>query len=194
MIGELTGIPERITRRGMLILRVENVGYEIHAPASVLSRVPGKEPVTLLTHLVVREDVLALYGFSKEEDLSFFEMLLGVAGIGPKSALGILNLADVETLRSAIAAGNASYLTKVAGIGKKTAERIVVELSEKIGDIARKETADGLRDHAEALEALESLGYTREESRVALKRTPAGAKNTSDRVREALKALSSPQN
>lgn len=193
MIGQLTGSLERITRRGTLIMRVGDVGYEIHAPAGVLSSVPGRAPVTLLTHLVVREDVLALYGFSKEEDLSFFEMLLGVAGIGPKSALGILNLADVETLRSAIAAGNASYLTKVAGIGKKTAERIVVELSEKVGAIARKETAEGLRDEAEALEALESLGYTREESRAALKRAPAGAKNISDRVREALKALSSPQ-
>lgn len=193
MIGQLTGSLERITRHGTLIMRVGDVGYEIHTPASVLSRLPTKETVTLLTHLVVREDVLALYGFSKEEDLSFFEMLLGVAGIGPKSALGILNLADVETLRSAIAAGNARYLTKVAGIGKKTAERIVVELSEKVGDIARKETAEGLRDEAEALEALESLGYTREESRTALKRAPAGAKNISDRVREALKALSLPQ-
>src|SRR3989344_7108830 len=126
MIGRIEGTVSA-KRAGFVILSAGGVGYKIAATRETLAKLKEKESVSLWTHLVVREDALDLYGFRGEEEMRLFELLLGVPGIGPKHSLAILNIASVENLRSAIAAGYSSYLTKVSGVGKKTAEKIVLE-------------------------------------------------------------------
>jgi holliday junction DNA helicase RuvA len=143
---------------------------------------------SLWTYLAVRENALDLYGFPNETEQYFFEMLLTVSGIGPKSALAILNIADVETLRSAVARGNAGYLTNVSGIGKKTAEKIIIELRDKVG-LAAEGTSDAMKGDEEALEAMRSLGYSPGEARDALRKVPQELTKSNDRLREALKIL-----
>ena len=113
----------------------------------------------------MREDVLDLYGFLDHRELEFFEMLISVSGIGPKGALSILGITSIETLRKAISTGDTSYLTKVSGIGKKTAEKIIIELRDKIGE---EKGGSSLQGELDALEALKSLGYSQNEAREAL--------------------------
>jgi holliday junction DNA helicase RuvA len=128
---------------------------------------------------------LDLYGFLEMEELGFFEMLIGVSGIGPRSALAILGIASIETLRKAISTGDTAYLTKISGIGRKTAEKIVIELRDKMGaDIS----TTSLQGELDALEALKSLGYSQNEARDALKKVPAEA-NINIKIKEALKIL-----
>lgn len=187
MIGHLTGTVFA-RKEGYAIISAGGVGYKVAASRTALAAMTPGEATSLWTHLAVREDVLDLYGFENEEELRFFELLLSVSGIGPRSALAILDIASVESLRSAIAAGNAGYLTSVSGIGKKTAERIVVELRDKVGAPAALESA-ALQGDIEALEALRALGYTHAEAREALRQVPASIEGGSARLREALKVL-----
>ncbi len=187
MIGHLEGVV-RAVRAGFAILSAGGVGYKVAATRETLAGLKEGKTAALWTHLAVRESALDLYGFTTEEELHFFELLLTVSGIGPKSALAILDIALVETLRSAIAGGNASYLTKVSGIGKKTAEKIVVELRDKVG--AHTEgNARTLSGDEEALEAMRSLGYSAQEAREALRKVPDTFESGSARLREALRLL-----
>ena len=164
------------------------VGYKVATTKETLGQLSVGAKATLWTHLAVREDVLDLYGFQNERELQFFELLLTVPSVGPKSALAILNVASVETLRSAIAAGNDSYLTNVSGIGKKTAQKILFELKDKIGPAAEASAAQ-LEREEEALAAMRSLGYSLHEAREALKKVPLTVEGSSARVREALRLL-----
>lgn len=190
MIGKLTGEISGKTGDGALILDVAGVGYKVRMTPSIAGKLlKTKEKVSIFTHLAVREDALDLYGFETEAEVRFFEMLLSVSGIGPKSALGILSLGDVDTLEGAIAAGDSSYLTKVSGIGKKSAERIVVELRDKLSASGKRPLAHDVRGDAEALEALQSLGYGLDEAREALKGVNKETLGVSERLREALKLL-----
>ncbi|MCE9548799.1 Holliday junction branch migration protein RuvA, partial [Candidatus Nomurabacteria bacterium] len=126
-----------------------------------------------------------LYGFLDRQELEFFEMLINVSGIGPKGALSILGVASIETLKKAINTNDTSYLTKISGIGKKTAEKIIIELRDKVG----KDTeGNSLQGELDALEALKSLGYSQNEAREALKKVST-EENTNTRIREALKIL-----
>jgi len=184
MIGHLEGVARKVGL-GYAVVSAGGVGYKVAVSKDALARIKIGESCSLWTHLAVREDSLDLYGFSNEEDLSFFEMLLGVPGIGPKSALAILDIASVETLRSAIHSGNASYLTKVSGIGRKTAEKIVLELRDKVG--AAPADAANLSGDQEAMEAMRALGYSAEEAREALRKVPASVEKSSERLREALR-------
>ena len=199
MIGYLEGRVKAV-RAGFAIVSAGGVGYKVFATREALARLSAKggsasggklgETVAFWTHLAVREAILDLYGFSTEEELRLFEMLLTVSGIGPKSALAILDIASVETMRSAIAGGNASYLTKVSGIGKKTAEKIVLELKDKVG-IAAEGSAASLHGEEEALEAMRALGYSQAEARDALRKVPPEIERASERLREALRLLGS---
>lgn len=189
MIGHLTGTV-LAKRAGYALVSAGGVGYKVALNKTALASLVAGEAASLWTHLAVREDALDLYGFEHEEELRLFEMLLTVSGIGPRSALAILDIAAVETLRSAIAGGNAGYLTTVSGIGKKTAEKIVLELREKVGAAAESESA-ALRGDVEALEALRALGYTHAEAREALRKVPSSIEGGSARLREALKLLAS---
>jgi Holliday junction DNA helicase RuvA len=180
MIAQLKGSVSSIGA-GFVVLDVHGVGYKIYT--SFVSR-EGSE-IMLWTHLAVRETALDLYGFKHREELSLFELLVSVSGIGPKSALAILSMASVETLRSAIASGDTSYLTKVSGIGRKTAQKIVLELKEKVGDAGDVD----LRGAADAVEVLRSLGYSQQESRDAIQQVDPEISSTGERVKSALKII-----
>lgn len=146
----------------------------------------GKE-ISLNTHLVVKEDALDLYGFTTEEELSFFEMLISISGIGPKTALNVLSVSTISSLKRAISTNDISHLTKVSGIGKKVAEKIVLELKDKVE--SNDENDITLRDELDAVEALKALGYSQRESREALKEVEKNITKTGDRIKEALKIL-----
>ena len=189
MIGHLRGNVSAV-RAGYAIVSAGGVGYKVFGTRELLLTLTEGRETSVWTHLAVRESILDLYGFSNEEELRLFELLLTVSGIGPKSALAILDIASVETLRSAISAGNASYLTKVSGIGKKTAEKIVLELRDKVG--ASIEGSDAaLHGEEEALEAMRALGYSQGEARDALRKVPQEIERSNERLREALRILGS---
>lgn len=187
MIGYLNGVVVAV-RPGFAILSASGVGYKVFATRELLLTLKLDHEAALWTHLAVRENILDLYGFSSESELRLFELLLTVSGIGPKSALAILDIASVETLRSAISAGNASYLTKVSGIGKKTAGKIVLELRDKVGASA-EDGAASLHGDEEALEAMKALGYSQGEARDALRKVPQEIERSGERLREALRIL-----
>ena len=187
MIGSIKGKIVLKTER-FLIVEANGVGYKIHVSPDSLSKLKKtNEEIFLWIHTQVREDALDLYGFLNREELQFFEMLINVSGIGPKGALNILSVASIETLQKAIGTGDTTYLTKISGIGKKTADKIVIELKDKMG----ADRADlSLQGELDALEALKSLGYSQSEAREALKKVSSLA-DTNAKIREALKVLSS---
>lgn len=193
MIGKLEGLCVGTTPEGSALIDVGGVGYAVHVTAPTLTRLVGsKKPAELLIHTAVREDALDLYGFETAEELIFFKQLMSVSGIGPKSALGILNVNDVSHLKRSIMQGDATALTKVHGIGKKSAERIVVELRDKVvGDIGGVKGAGG--SEGEVVDALLALGYRVEEARNALKEIGSTGRDVSERVAAALKYLGSKQ-
>jgi Holliday junction DNA helicase RuvA len=186
MIGFIEGKIEYSTDKYVLV-DVSGIGYKIYISINTFKNLPeAGNKVKLFTRLYVREDIMDLYGFLNQEDLEFFELLISISGIGPKGALNILNVASVKTLKKAIANEESSILTKVSGIGKKTAEKIILELKNKVGGefIDDKFGAD-----SEAIDALVSLGYRLQEAREALKKIPETTKEVGDKVRHALKIL-----
>ena len=187
MIGQLTG---KITHNDSrsIILDVNGFGYKLFVSVDTISKVKiDKNQLTFWTHLVVREDVLDLYGFLTKNELDFFELLISISGVGPRGALSILSLAPPDTLKRAISSGNTSYLTQVSGIGRKIAEKIVLELRDKIGVIESE--GGNLDQEAETVLALESLGYSNKEAREALRKIPVDITDTGEQVKEVLKQL-----
>jgi Holliday junction DNA helicase RuvA len=139
-------------------------------------------------HTYVREDTFALYGFLSLEELEMFELLISISGIGPKAATGILSIATPKTIKTAILNEDPSILTKVSGIGKKTAERVILELKNKVADMSVGEKEDVVID-SDAIEALVGMGYNIAEARDALKLVPTDVKDVGARIRQALKNL-----
>ncbi|MFZ2621491.1 MAG: Holliday junction branch migration protein RuvA [Minisyncoccia bacterium] len=184
MIGHLKGTIIHSDLKS-IILDVSGVGYKIYTNTTNLETEKGKI-VELWTYLAVRETALDLYGFSTKDELDFFELLISVSGIGPKSAIGILSIATLQNLRHAISSGDTSHLTKVSGIGKKNAEKIVIELKDKLVGLYA-DMSHSMKGDVDALEALKSLGYGEREAREALKK--ADGDTTEKKVRSALKNL-----
>jgi Holliday junction DNA helicase RuvA len=174
-----------------LILEVNSVGYQIFVGEAFLSSLKvGEEQEFYLSHQV-REDASDLYGFRNLSELELFQLLLSVSGVGPKSALGVLSIASADDIREAVIRGDAALLTKVAGIGKKTAERVVLELKNKIakninGAILGATLPAGLSDE---LDALMSLGYSLPDARTALNDLDPSLNDSGERVKAALKKL-----
>jgi len=189
MIGYIEG-EVRAVRATYCIVLAGGVGYKVFATKEALAAQKTDQIASFWTHLAVREDILDLYGFVEEEELRFFNLLLSVSGIGPRSALSILDIASVETLRSAISSGNAGYLTSVSGIGKKTAEKIVLELRDKVG-LGVDGSGTALSGDVDTLDALRALGYSAQEAREALRKVPTDVTNGNERIREALRLLGS---
>lgn len=185
MIGYIEG-EVKTTRPTHCIVLTGGLGYKVSCTKETLARLSPGSRTALWTHLAVREDAQDLYGFRDETELRFFEMLLTVSGIGPRSALAVLDTVSIETLQSAISQNRAEYLTKVSGIGKKTAEKIVLELRDKIGATIENPS---LKGDVDALEALRALGYSSQEARDTLRKVAPEFSNTNDRLREALKIL-----
>lgn len=187
MIGKLTGTFGGTTAEGAVVIEVGGVGYVARVPLFAIDTLRTQGAiVSLFIHTAVREDAIDLYGFPTEDELSFFKQLMSVSGIGPKTALGILNVSDVQTLRRNIALGDAAALTKVFGIGKKSAERIVVELRDKM--VFTSSSTD-LRGDTEVLEALIAMGYSASEARSAIKGLPREG-GVNERLSAALKSMS----
>lgn len=189
MISRLTGTIVEISEK-YLVVEVNGIGYKVYCSTDTLSGKQENSPVSLFTYLVVREDALDLYGFVSREEEDFFQLLISVSGIGPKGALGILSATSTNTLKKAIATGDTSYLTKVSGIGRKTAEKIVLELRDKLKAHAdTKENPHELRAESDVVLALQSLGYSQNEARDAVKEIPKEISGTNARIKEALKIL-----
>jgi len=173
-----------------IIVLTGNVGYKVFV-LSEISEI-GQE-IELFTYLNVREDALTLYGFLKYKELELFEYLISISGIGPKAGLGILSLADPETVKVAIARGDSSILTRVSGIGKKTAERVVLELRNKFSSLESddilQEKSKEINDHTDVIEALVSLGYSSQQAKKALANIPSEIKDVSEKIKMALKEL-----
>lgn len=186
MIGYISGTI-RATIRDSLLVDTGGVGYRVHVPAGTLAQAHEGAQAELWTHLAVRENSQDLFGFETREELHWFELLLSVSGIGPRSALAILNSADIHTLEGAIAHNDASVLARAFGIGRKTAEKIVLELKEKV-DLTDSE---GVRaNDGEVVDALVSLGYSLKEARDTARAIPKDIDGAEARIREALRIAS----
>lgn len=166
MIGYLSGVIKSVTPHEVVI-DVHGVGYRVAMNAGDLSRVHTGAPAEIFCYTNVREDAIQLYGFLTEAARDFFEVLIGVSGVGPKSGLLILSVGTVDEVRGAIEREDVSFLTSVPGIGKKIAERIILELRGKmpaVGSMAALDTP-----HAAAVEALVGLGFRKDEAQAAIR-------------------------
>jgi Holliday junction DNA helicase RuvA len=188
MIGSLTGTPSLITDKYALI-DVHGIGYKVFLTTAGLTEIANEDTVTLFTHLVVKEDALDLYGFKTMNERDFFEMLISVSGVGPKGALGILAVSSLDNLKKAIAGSEVSYLTSVSGIGKKTAEKVVIELRDKLALFKTDENGFILRGDSDVIEALKTLGFNQNEARDALQKIPNDVTDTNAKIKAALKLL-----
>ncbi len=188
MIGALTGTVRGVGPDGLL-LDVHGVGYRLGVLPSLLADAKLGAQCSVVTHLHVRENDLALYGFAAKDELALFRMLIEVPGVGPKSAMSILALVPVEVLVRAISGGDASLLTKVSGVGRKTAERIVVELKTRLEREHPVLVGRGATPHADVVEALVVLGYTLAQAREAVRNLSADVASVEEGVRAALQAL-----
>ncbi len=188
MIGRLSGtLAEK--NPPQLLVDVNGVGYEVDVPMSTFYNLPGLgERVVLLTHFVVREDAQVLFGFLTHEERHTFRQLVKISGVGPRTALSILSGLSVTELAQAISLQETGRLVKVPGIGKKTAERLLLELKGKLGDALAAPAAVQGDAQADILQALVALGYSDREAAAALKALPAEV-GVSEGIKLALKAL-----
>lgn len=198
MISHLKGILEHIDKRH-LVLDVKDVGYHVNVASSTLSRLPKLgEEIKLFTYQVVREDEISLYGFLSKEERSLFAILIGVSGIGPKTALTVLSSFPIDRLVSAITKGDVDLISTVPGIGKKTAQKLIIELKEKVAKayaIAPADMASGMPGDAplisDAISAMITLGYSPREARDAILRSgiDLNIQSVEDVLKQALKNL-----
>lgn len=183
--GKLTGKTDNLA-----VVEMAGLGLKVFTHRRALDNLPAiGSDVKLFCHLHVREDALELYGFLSEDELNFFELLIGVSSVGPKSALGVLDISELRNLASAIKENRPDLLTRASGIGRKTAERIVLELKSKVqaeraGMVVRKMESD-----ADLVETLFGLGYGRQEAKDALARVDEKVVNLEERLKAALKVL-----
>jgi Holliday junction DNA helicase RuvA len=191
MIGRLTGQLADKSSPPQVLVDVAGVGYEVDVPmSSFFNLPPAGERVTLLTHFVVREDAQTLFGFLTADERATFRQLIKISGVGPRMALSLLSGLSVADLSQAVAAQDASRLVKVPGIGKKTAERLLLELKGKLApELARPAgVAAGGDAHGDVLQALVALGYSEREAQAAVKPLPPDC-TVSDGIKLALRAL-----
>jgi holliday junction DNA helicase RuvA len=190
MIGQISGIL-RIKNPPSVIVDANGVGYEIDVPMSTFYDLPAiGANVTLLTHFVVREDAQLLYGFLRSDEREAFRQLIKISGVGPRTALSLLSGLSITDLANAVSLQESARLTKVPGIGKKTAERLLLELKGKFAPLLTEASAIPLQDDAaDVLRALISLGYSEKEALMACKSLPPGA-SVSEGIKHALRGLS----
>lgn len=182
MIGYLSGIIKSVTARGVLI-DVGGVGYRVDMNAGDVTRARIGLPAEIFCYTHVREDALQLFGFFSADARDFFEVLIGVSGVGPKSGLLILSVGTVTEVRSAIEQGDVKFLTSVPGVGKKIAERIILELRGKLPDSV---LGGGDPEFTLALDALVNMGYKKEDVALAIRGVEGNAEEI---IRHGLKVL-----
>lgn len=188
MIASLRGTVSYLDDR-YAILDVNGVGYKVFLTSDTIHGLKTGAMEKLWTHLAVREDSMDLYGFPDKREKDLFELLIGISGIGPKGALNVLSAVSTDALVNAIQTGSTAHLVKISGIGRKTAEKIVLELSDKLGGLADEDYIAGMSSDMDAMEALKSLGYDTEEAREALKKVAKDITDTGAKVKAALKML-----
>jgi Holliday junction DNA helicase RuvA len=177
-------------RENSVVVEAGGFGFLVSVSGQTFAALPPvSSDAKLFCHLAVREDHLELYGFATEAERSLFELLIGVSGVGPKSALNVLGLASVRDLNAAIAEAKPELLIKASGIGKKTAERIIVELKNKVVSAERKEVVAAMEANISVEDALINLGYSRAQARDALSAVPQTMVSIEARLKEALKNL-----
>ena len=171
-----------------VVLGVNGVGYKVFTtPDNVRKAQKTNGEISFHTHLAVRENALDLYGFLERNELEFFELLITVSGIGPKTALGIMSVAPMETILTAISKNDPGYLTKTSGVGTKNAQKIVMELKGKTDGFSFSKE-EPTPEETDAADALQALGYSLKESREALKNVSKTG-TPSEQIREALRIL-----
>ncbi len=165
---------------------------QIFASITTLKNLPAvNESVKVFTHLHIKEDAWNIYGFSTKAELDFFEKLISVNGVGPKTGLSILNIDTAERLMAAINEGRVDLLTKASGIGKKTAERVVVELRGMFAQIDSGAIAGIMESDSDIIDVLQNLGYTKDQARQAISKIDPKIRTVEDRIKSALKILKS---
>jgi Holliday junction DNA helicase RuvA len=188
MIGKLTGLLAEKNPPQVLV-DCQGVGYEVDVPMSTFYNLPGLgEKVALLTHFVVREDAQILFGFGTPEERDTFRQLIKISGVGPRTALSVLSGMSVADIAQAVTAQDAGRLVKVPGIGKKTAERLLLELKGKLGADIGASAVVATDSQADILQALVALGYSDKEAAATLKSLPKDV-GVSEGIKLALKAL-----
>ena len=189
MIGKLTGTLSDKNPPQVLV-DCNGVGYEVHVPMSTFYNLPELgSKLSLLIHFVVREDAQILYGFASAQEREAFRQLIKISGVGPRTALSVLSGMSVAELSQAVTLQEAGRLVKVPGIGKKTAERLLLELKGKLGPDIGASASVGSASQVDILQALLALGYSDKEAALALKALP-GEVGVSEGIKLALKALS----
>ena len=184
MIARISGTLVSTTDKYVLV-ETGGITYRIFATAETLLKHAKSSEITLWTAHIIREDAQELYGFETTSDQDLFELLLGVSGIGPKSALGVMNVATVGTIARAVHTNDVSYLTKISGIGRKTAEKIILELRDKLPAMTSEGQSPSSHD---AIDALVALGYSEALARETL-RSIDGDLDTHAKIREALRMI-----
>jgi len=193
MIASLRGTVLHIDPPNLLIVEVGGVGFKVSVPATVFDDLDGVgRPIFLHTYLIVREDALSLYGFSSEEQRVLFELLLTVQGVGPRLALAVLSSLSIDVLRHAVGSDQPEVLDRVPGVGRKTAEKIVFALKDKLGSEYAVPARGGAADlDTEVMGALTTLGYSVVEAQAAVQNIPKGQGETvEDKIRLALQYFS----
>lgn len=186
MIASLSG-KIKLKKGSFVVLEVAGIGYKIFVLPQILDSLEEEKKADFYTFHYIREDQESLFGFLSVEEVEFFELLNSVAGVGPKSALGIMSIGSVKVLKQAISKGDGSFLTRVSGVGRKTAERVILDLKDKIGlPFKGREVPQNLED---AFDALLGLGYRRREAEAVLSKIPSDIHDTSEQVRAALKIM-----
>jgi holliday junction DNA helicase RuvA len=190
MISYLTGKILTKNKSRLTLLTQSGVGYEINMTSLTLNKLSEGQNISLHTYLKVSDSALTLYGFKRAEESRFFQLLLSVSGVGPKSAMNILSLGSIDDIKSAIARGDVKYLTTVQGMGKKTAERMVVELKSKV--ISLKSKMGDMANSGilvDVMEGLIAMGYSSQEAKETIKHLEPTKKTVERLMREALQIL-----
>lgn len=189
MIRSLTGIL-KAKERNFAVVEVGGVGFKVFVSLRTREKLPALgEAVAFSTYLHVKEDALDLFGFIDNEELACFEALISVSGIGPRSAIAVLAVAPAEELIAAIANGNADVLDRAAGIGHKTAERIILELKDRMKLISKGGGETSLESDGDIYEALRSLGYSSNQAKSAVAKIDPAMRDVGARLRDALKKM-----
>lgn len=191
MIAYLSG-EVQFKGENFVVVKTGGIGYKVFAPAEVCLKAKVGDAIELYTYQHVREDALQLFGFVRQNELRLFEQLISISGIGPKTAINIFSEAKADDIVSAIVNGDASILKRVSGIGGKTAERIILELKNKVfvpSDSGKLKTKEEFGVDEDAVTALVSLGYSSNQAREALKKVSVATTDLGERVREALRLI-----
>jgi Holliday junction DNA helicase RuvA len=189
MIGSLEGTIDFLNSP-YAIVKVGGVGYKVLLPATLISRLKINQKINLFTYTYVREDALELFGFESFENLKLFENLIGISGIGPKTAINIFSFGDKNEIVEAIIKADVDFFTAIPRLGKKNAQRIIIELKSKMGGLGDLDlTEEDRKAHGEIIEALVTFGFTSREAKEAIKAIKDQGKTTEEKIKLALKYL-----